>query len=103
MTDSTILRVVMVVWIRFAASITGSWPVVGLGVAANARITASPKHAARERTEGHAVASGRGGGPSFWSPTSGDRPSGGGLSLGIGDPPFHFNRAPRRPPPRARA
>src|SRR5436305_937741 len=25
MTDSTILRVVMVVWIRFAASITGSW------------------------------------------------------------------------------
>src|SRR5436309_15962553 len=88
MTDSTILRVVMVVWIRFAASITGSWPVVALGVAASASTTASPKHATRDRSEGHAVAGERRRRRAFWSPTSADPPSAGAFSFGWGLPPF---------------
>src|SRR5436190_13920560 len=102
MTDSTILRVVMVVWIRFAASITGSWPVVALGVAASASTTASPKHAARDGSEGLAVASERRRRPSFWSSTSGDPLSGGVISFGMGHPPFHLGGATLRRLQRAR-
>src|SRR2546422_9402871 len=63
MTDSTILRVVMVVWIRFAASITGSWPIVTAGGAASARTTARGRKGTPGPRERNLVAAGRGGPP----------------------------------------
>src|SRR5216684_976224 len=45
MTDSIVFRAVSVFWARFAASITGSWPLVPTGVATTASATPIPANA----------------------------------------------------------
>src|SRR6266571_5021293 len=105
MTDSIVFRAVRVVWIRFAASITGSWPIVTAGVAASASTTASAKNATPGPSERNVVVAGRGRHPSVRPLTPTDPPSREVIGSGIEHSPFDSGgaRHPRLRRARARA
>src|SRR5439155_23834256 len=93
MTDSIVFRAVRVVWIRFAASITGSWPIVTAGVAASASTTAIAKGATPDPSERNVVVAGRGRPPGVRPLTPTDPPSSEVIWSGMEHSPFHSGGA----------